>query len=227
MSESISESISWSPVLEAYFAETGEKAAGRAWLHAKAETLYGRRRTFIDLPVAIGSGAIAFLNAGSTSLFEDAKIASIYLGIASFIVGTMNSVGSYFGWAKRSEGHRIAALSYAKLHRFLRVELGLPRSERMRPGDLLKMIKQEIDRLAETSPPIPEGIKKEFKAKFHKSSVAMPEETNGLDKVVVFDRDSNESFALARAPSFRIQPPSSAPTPHTEGPSTNTLAAER
>lgn len=189
MSESTMENISWTPILEAYFAETAEKAAGRAWLHARSDSLYSWRRTWIDLPVAIGSGAIAFLNAGSTSLFEDPKMSSIYLGIASFAVGTLNTVGSYFGWARRAEGHRVAGLSYAKLNRFLRVELGLPRDERMRPGDLLKMIKQEIDRLAETSPPIPESIKQQFRTQFKSAPVAKPDEVNGIHKVEIFDRD--------------------------------------
>lgn len=189
MSDSVTLEISWTPVLEAYFAETGEKAAGRAWLHAHSEALYSWRRTFIDLPVVIGSGVIGFISAGSTSMFEDPKWASIYLGIGSLVVATLNTVGSYFGWAKRCEGHRIAALSYAKLNRFLRVEMGLPRSERMRAGDLLKMVKQEIDRLAETSPAIPEAVKTEFRTRFKAVSVSVPDEVNGIHKVIVYDRD--------------------------------------
>jgi len=202
MSESISDQISWTPVLEAYLAETGEKSLGYAWIHEQAERLYSARRTWIDLPVVVGSGVIGFLSAGSNTLFNDPQMSSIYLGVGSLVVGVLNTVGSYFAWSRRAEGHRIAALSYAKLYRFLRVEMGLPRSERMRPGDLLKMVKNEIDRLAETSPPHPPQIISQFQSRFKTETVAKPESTNGLHKVTVYDKEPYEAVHL-RTPVVR------------------------
>ncbi len=178
--------VSWTPVLERFFAESAEKADGLAWMHGEAELIYARRRTWIDLPVILGSGAIAFLNAGSSSLFEDTKMASISLGIGSLVVGTINTLGSYFSWAKRAEGHRIAALSYAKQGRFLRVEMGLPRDERMRPGDLLKTVKNEIDRLAETAPAVPTEVRQKFKVRFKSATIAKPEVANGIHEAVIY-----------------------------------------
>jgi hypothetical protein len=81
---------------------------------------------------------IAFLNAGSQSMFDDAQLASISLGVGSLVVGILNTMGTYFGWAKRAEGHRISSIDYAKLYRFIAVEMSLPREERMGPKDLLK-----------------------------------------------------------------------------------------
>jgi hypothetical protein len=66
---------------------------------------------------------VAFLNAGSSSMFDDPRLSSIALGIGSLCIGVLNTLGSYFGWAKRSEGHRISAIHYAKLYRFITVEL--------------------------------------------------------------------------------------------------------
>ena len=184
--------ISWTPVLERYFAESAEKADGLSWMHGEAELKYARLRTWIDLPVILGSGAIAFLNAGSSSLFEDAKMASISLGIGSLVVGTINTLGSYFAWAKRAEGHRIAAISYAKQARFLRVEMGLPRPERMSPGDLLKLVKNETDRLAEIAPAIPTDVRATFKARFKSVAIAKPEVANGIHPVSIFISQTSE-----------------------------------
>jgi hypothetical protein len=207
MSESVSATeISWTPVLEQYLAETGEKALGHSWIHTQAEHMYSQRRTWIDLPVVVGSGVIGFLSAGSNTLFRDPEMSSIYLGIGSLVVGVLNTVGSYFGWAKRAEGHRIAGLSYAKLYRFLRVELGLPRSERMRPGDLLKMVKQEIDRLAETSPQHPPSVIAAFKARFKTETVAKPETTNGLHRVEVYAVDEIVPVSPSQTPAG-VPPP--------------------
>ena len=65
----IGQNVSWTITLEDYFAQTGEKANGLSIMHKRAESIFARRKTYIDLPVIVGSGAVAFLNAGSSSLF--------------------------------------------------------------------------------------------------------------------------------------------------------------
>lgn len=196
----ISTSISWTTRLEEYFASTGEKASGLAWVHKRSEAVYSNRRTYIDLPVIIGSGVIAFLNAGSSSLFPDQRIASTALGVGSLLMGILNSFGSYFGWAKRAEGHRISAIHYAKLCRFITVELSLPRSERMSPHDLLKYVKDQYDRLAEISPMVPDIVIHQFQRKFkNQKDISKPEETNGLHKIDIY-RDLEDEESMKEMP---------------------------
>lgn len=203
----ISPTISWTIPLEEYFASTGEKANGLAWVHKRAEAIYSNRRTYIDLPVIIGSGVIAFLNAGSSSLFPDQRIASTALGVGSLFMGILNSFGTYFGWAKRAEGHRISAIHYAKLYRFITVELKLPRSERMSPHDLLKYVKDQYDRLAEISPMVPEIVIHEFQKKFKHEKVSKPEEANGLHKIEIYrDLDDELPRPMSPEPTMRKVP---------------------
>jgi hypothetical protein len=177
---------SWTEPLEMFFKETGERAEGLSWIHKKAEQIYSTRRTYIDLPVIIGSGLIAFLNAGSQTLFDDAKLSSISLGIASLFVGLLNTIGTYYGWSKRAEGHRISSISYSRLYRFIKIELGLPRSERCSPTEFMKYVKDAIDRLQEISPLIPPSVEMLYKKRFQKASIAHPEEVNGLNTISVF-----------------------------------------
>lgn len=186
--------VSWNTNLETYFADTGEKANCLAWVHKRSEEVYAHRRTLIDLPVIVISSVTGFLSASSTSLFEnEQKLSSILLGVASLAVSVMNTVGTYFGWAKRAEAHRLSAIQYARLYRFLAIELGLPREERMTPTDLLKYTKDAYDRLQEVSPLIPPEVAAEFKRKFGKdASLSKPEELNGLDKIKVF----NDTFTI-------------------------------
>ena len=185
--------IRWTVKLEEYFASTGEKAHCLSWVHKQAEQMYSNRRTFIDLPVIVGSGVIAFLNAGSSSMFDDPRISSIALGIGSLCVGILNTMGSYFGWAKRAEGHRISAIHYAKLYRFITVELALPREERMSPHDFLKYVKDQYDRLQEISPLVPQVVIRDFQAKFkNETEISKPEEANGLEKITIYRRADEE-----------------------------------
>lgn len=188
MSETIAENITWNPQIEKYFADTGEKAHCLSWCHKKAEALYSMRKTWIDLPVIVISGVTGFLSAGSTSLFNDPQMSSIALGVASLFVSILNTTGSYFGWAKRAEGHRISAIHYSKLYRFLSIEMSLPRDERMTPADLLKLTRDTYDRLQEISPMIPADVIREFQHKFkNEKDISKPEEANGLEHITIFE----------------------------------------
>jgi len=190
----IGTNVSWTVLLEDYFAQTGEKANGLAIMHKRAESIFTRRKTYIDLPVIIGSGAVAFLNAGSSSLFAgNQQLAATALGVGSLVIGILNTTGSYFGWAKRAEGHRMSSIHYAKLYRFINVEMRLPREQRMQPGDFLKYVKDQYDRLAELSPPIPSSVARSFASQMEKyKDISKPEETNGLNKIQIFVDSANE-----------------------------------
>jgi hypothetical protein len=203
--------IHWTEMLEEYFASTGEKAHCLSWCHKRSEALYGNRRTWIDLPVIVISGVTGFLSAGSTTLFSNPQTSSVALGVASLFVSILNTAGSYYGWAKRSEGHRISAIHYARLYRFISVELSLPRDERMGPNDFLKYVKDQYDRLQEISPLIPPEIIAEFQRKFaNETEISKPEEANGLEKITVFrnDVDLNVSDPNdARSPHIKLRTP--------------------
>lgn len=199
--------ISWNERVEDYFASTGEKAHCLGWCHKRAEAIYSNRRSLIDLPVIVISAVTGFMSAGSTMMFDNPNISSVALGVASLFVSVLNTAGSYFGWAKRAEGHRIASIQYAKLYRFLSIEMALPREERMSPNDLLKLTRENYDRLQEISPLLPDEVITEFRRRFEKETeVSKPEELNGLERIVVFV-DTLPQTRLASSP----QPPPPSP----------------
>ena len=212
----IGNNVTWTIVLEDYFAQTGEKANGLAIMHKRAESIFTRRKTYIDLPVIVGSGAVAFLNAGSSSLFTDHQLAATALGVGSLVIGILNTVGTYFGWAKRAEGHRMSGIHYAKLYRFINVELRLPREQRMQPGDFLKYVKDQYDRLAELSPMIPSSITNSFAKQMEKyKDISKPEETNGLNKISIFVDSANElgnAVSPLPPPPFEMKTPKATPS---------------
>jgi len=215
MSDSVSgdkaKNIHWTEMLEEYFASTGEKAHCLSWCHKRGEAMYSNRKTLIDLPVIVISGVTGFLSAGSTSMFSNPTTSSIALGVASLFVSILNTAGSYYGWAKRSEGHRISAIHYARLYRFISVELALPRDERMQPNDFLKYVKDQYDRLQEISPLLPPEVIHEFQTKFaNETEISKPEEANGLEKITVYRNDVNLDVSDpgdARTPTIKLRTP--------------------
>jgi hypothetical protein len=135
-------------------------------------------------------------------------IASISLGVGSLVVGVLQTINAYFQWSKRAEGHRITAIQYAKLYRFLNIEMSLPREERMTPKELLRHTKDAYDRLQEIQPILPTEIIAEFKREFNKpeyKDITLPEEANGLERIVVYNElGSPTSFLSSPNPVYRL-----------------------
>jgi hypothetical protein len=177
--------------LERIISDEGERSLCYSWLHSKSEKWYSKLNTYLTLPVILMSTIAGAGSIGTQSLFNGAGSANIAIGCLSLSVATLNTISSYFSWAKRSESHRIAGTTYAKIYRFILIELALPRSERISAKDMLKIVREQCDRLQETSPQIPDNIINEFKAKFAKSTpdVKKPEITNGLDPIMVHPSD--------------------------------------
>jgi hypothetical protein len=187
--------INWTPYLENYFKQLGEKSFGYAWLHKKSEARYSKKRNYIDLPVIVLSTIAGTLSIGTSSIFgvEYEKEASIGIGLLSIMVSTLNTIGTYFSFSSRTEAHRIAHIQYGRLYRFLDIELSLPRNERMLPKDLLKVSRDTYERLHEISPLIPNDITSKFSKKFKTYDVAKPSEANGLEAIVIFKENKIEN----------------------------------
>lgn len=185
MSEDI-EVVSWNEALENLVAEESERCGGLAWLHVESEKYFAFRNNWVAIPVIILSTANGFLSGSSTSIFTNPVTASIGLGIVSLFTGILSTLGSYFAWAKRTEAHRISAIQYQKLSRSLAIELSLPKHERVGAKDILKVTKEQIERLLEISPAFPDPIIAIYKTKFPDlTTVAHPEVISGVKKVIV------------------------------------------
>lgn len=189
MSDDDKRDISYNGALEDLIAKEAERCAGLSWMHGRSEAYYSLRNTAVTLPTIILSTLVGFLSGSSSSIFTEATMASIGIGSVSLFTGVLSTVGTFFSFAKKAEGHRIASIQYSKISRFLTIELTLPRSERIIAGDLLKMTRDSIERQLETSPPIPEAIILVFKNKFKDNlDVAIPDVANGIHKVSVNSR---------------------------------------
>jgi len=155
-------------------------------LHNQCEQYYGARSNWISIPVIVLSTLSGTASASSTTFFADnMKMGSLGIGAISILCGVLNTVNSYFAYAKRTEAHRIADIQFNKVYRFIATEMTLPRLERIRARDMLKIVREQVERLAETSPPIPEFIVEKFKKNFRKDykDIAQPDITNGLRRI--------------------------------------------
>lgn len=178
--------VSWNEALENLIADEGEKCSGLAWLYTEAERYYSKMNTFIALPVIVLSTVTGFISGSSQLIFADAGVASIGVGGVSLFTGVLSTIGSYFSWAKKTEACRITALQYSKLLKFIAIEMTLPKAERIRAKDMLKIIRDTAERLLETSPAVPPHIIEQYKKIFKdKQDICHPEMTTGIIKLEI------------------------------------------
>lgn len=207
-----SKEITYNSALERLIADEAERCAGLAWLHGKAEGYFSIRNNWITLPTIVLSTLVGFLSGSSSSIFTEPTMASIGIGSVSLFTGVISTIGNYFNFAKRTEAHRIASIQYSKLSRFLSIELTLPKLERIAAKDVLKITKDSIERLMETSPAVPDSIVSAYKYHFRDyTDVAHPDITNGLRKVYI---NSKALPTPLHSPvGVVVEPASSPPTP--------------
>jgi len=180
------DSISWNDNLEKLIAEEAERCTGQSWLHNECEQTFSSRTTWIALPVIVLSTLNGFLSGSSQMIFSNPTSSSIGIGGVSLFTGVLSTIGSYFAWAKRTEAHRISAIQYQKLSRFLAIELTLPKKERIHAKDILKIMRDQVERLLEISPAIPEFVQEKYKRQFKDvKGVAHPQIIGGLQKVII------------------------------------------
>jgi hypothetical protein len=178
--------ISWNDSLETLIAQEAERCTGLTWLHTECERIFSIRTNWIALPVIILSTLNGFLSGSSQVILTNATLSSIGVGAVSLFTGAISTVGTYFSWAKRTEAHRISAIQYQKLGRFLSIELTLPKKERIQAKDILKILREQMERLMEISPAIPEFVLEKYKIEFKDiSGIAHPDVISGLQKVVI------------------------------------------
>jgi hypothetical protein len=181
--------MDWNDQIEKVIADEGEKCLSWAWLHDRSQKKYNKLDVIVNVPVITISTIVGSASIGSESLFQGFEQASVILGIFSIFVAILNTLGSYFAWGKRSEGHRISSINYSKAYNFIKIEMSLPRNQRLAIVEFIKLIKEQLERLKEISPQIPDDIIKDYKTKFDSEiEISKPEITNGLDKIEIFSQ---------------------------------------
>ena len=182
------DNVQWTENLEKFLKILGEHSLCLSILHKDSEALYSYKAMRIDLPVIVFSTLCGSLTLSAKNIFgeENENDALKFVGSLSLITGILGTVQSYFGYNRCAENHRISYLQYSKLYRFIKIQLGLPREQRILPKDLLKIVAENFERLNEISNLIPESIAAKFRTKYKKETIHRPSVVNGLEQIEIY-----------------------------------------
>jgi hypothetical protein len=159
--------IAWTPEHEQILIEWADKAMCYRWLHSKANSMYSTLNAWYTVPVIIIStltGTANFAQQRVPAQYQNLFIMAA--GGFNILAGIVTTIQQFLKITQLNEAHRVSTIAWDKFYRNTKIELAKHPSERIDPKHMLKMSKEEFDRLIETSPNIPDKIINEFKIKF-------------------------------------------------------------
>jgi hypothetical protein len=88
------------------------------------------------------------------------------VGAFNILAGIISTIQQFLKVTQLNEAHRVSSIAWDKFYRNIKIELAKHPDERMNVTQMIKISKEEFDRLMETSPTIPDKIIQKFKIEF-------------------------------------------------------------
>lgn len=159
--------IEWSPEHEEILIEWADKAMCYRWLHSKSNEMYSRLNAWYTIPVIIISTLTGTANFAQERVpLQYQNFFVMIVGGFNILAGIITTIQQFLKITQLNEAHRVSSIAWDKFYRNIKIEVAKHPSERIDPRQMLKMSKEEFDRLIETSPNIPEKIILQFKSIF-------------------------------------------------------------
>jgi hypothetical protein len=183
-------------------------------MHEMSHLKFELNNLQLTLPVIIMSTLTGTANFALSSFTEPWKTRiPVIIGAINILSGMVTTIAQYLRVSEKSEGHRVASLSYGKLNRKVSSELALPRHERSVCGlQLFKQCRAEMDKLEEQSPEIGGDIillfEKQFGENLNEYDIVRPPNMN-LRPVEICTNDVRADMMRRRCSAGPISPSSS------------------
>jgi hypothetical protein len=182
----------WMKEQEVLLAKWSDYASCYRWLHDRTEKKLSAYNNAITIPVIILSTVTGTASVGLTGLVGDVpngeKYGQITIGMVSLFTAILTTLGNFFRYAQNSEAHRVSAVSWGKFNRLIAVELAQKPDDRMDSLDFISLCRQDLDRLIEQSPQIPDDVIERFEVEFKdEQDLERPDICNNLEHTTVYN----------------------------------------
>ena len=164
--------IEWTPEHEQILVEWADKAMCYRWLHAKSNAMFSSLNTWYTIPVIVISTLTGTANFAQERVpVEYQSYFVMIVGGFNILAGIITTIQQFLKITQLNEAHRVSSIAWDKFYRNIKIELAKHPTERIDVKQMIKMSKEEFDRLMETSPNIPEKIVNEFKNNFSRQQM--------------------------------------------------------
>jgi hypothetical protein len=188
----------WKKEEEDLLKQWADKAQCYQWMHTKSHNMYSFKNAMFTIPVIIISTITGTANFAQERFTGDTKTYVVLtIGTLSIIAGIITTIYQFLKIAELNEGHRVSSLSWGKFYRNIKTELTRHPLDRTQPLELIKISRDEYDRLVELSPIMPVKVISEFNSKFkNKSTLIKPEICDELSGTGIFQIQDAEREKL-------------------------------
>jgi hypothetical protein len=164
--------IEWTQEHEKILIEWADKAMCYRWLHSKSNAMFSSLNAWYTIPVIIISTVTGTANFAQERVpLEYRSYFGMIVGAFNITAGIITTIQQFLKITQLNEAHRVSSIAWDKFYRNIKIELAKHPIERIDVKQMIKMSKEEFDRLMETSPNIPEKILAQFKEKFNADAV--------------------------------------------------------
>lgn len=186
--QSSMQSSCWNSSQETLLKGISERANCMRWLHNQCNIHFENLNFYFTIPNVVISTLNGSVTMSLTALFPDPdtqKVATTIIGLVSIFSAVLITMNQYVKSQQMMEAHRSSALAYGKLHRLITNELSLRRDQRSNALEFLKQVRQEQDRLENSSPTILPSVIRRFNRQFENRNIEKPEIAGDLDETAV------------------------------------------
>jgi len=159
--------VKWTTDHEQIFIEWADKAMCYRWLHFRSHEWFSFMNALYTIPVIVLSTITGTANFAQSHVPRDYQ--SYYamgVGGLNIIAGIITTIQQFLKITQLNEAHRVSNIAWDKFYRNIKIELAKHPDERPQVTQMIKMYKEEFDRLMETCPTIPDYVVVEFKKTF-------------------------------------------------------------
>jgi hypothetical protein len=163
--------VEWTPEHESILIEWADKAMCYRWLHSKSNAMFSSLNAWYTIPVIVISTLTGTANFAQERVpLQYQSFFVMIVGGFNILAGIITTIQQFLKITQLNEAHRVSSIAWDKFYRNIKIELAKHPSERIDVRHMVKMSKEEFDRLMETSPNIPEKIVQQFKSNFTSQS---------------------------------------------------------
>jgi hypothetical protein len=190
----------WKEEEEQILREWADKAQCYELMHSKAHEIYNYRNTLFVIPVIIISTITGTANFAQDRVPADKQaIFVMVVGAFNILAAIISTVAQYLKISELNESYRVGTLQWGKFYRNIKTELLKHPLDRVPPGNMLSMCKEEFDRLLEIYPNIPKKVVNDFNNKFlNNTEIAKPEICDIMEPTSVFRMTKDERINMIK-----------------------------
>lgn len=168
---------SWSPHMEQLMKEWGEKSAGLRFIHnasAGKWKKFGDHLTLVGIGITAVSSGVSLVAASVED--PDIKNGILYgVGAVGLVASLVQSVKKFYNAEEKAAEHSAVAKQFGSFYRYMTLQMGMSREDRLPAGQLTEFALKEYERLQQDAPAVSGDTVALFKKTFKNSKQAVPD----------------------------------------------------